>query len=389
MRQVQALHVPAPAACTNCGPAGLTMPASGAIEVHDPYWPVPFGSKLNAPGAPGIQRSREKVTMFRYSLACLLALWAAVPAFASSWADGLFDELGRDFGAVPRGPVLTHPFRLVNNTGAPVHIGGVRVSCGVCTSVRPLQYDLAPGQETAIVVQMDTTRFLGPKVVTVFVTFDQPRFDEVRLWVQANSRDDVTVMPDNLAMGRVKRSTSPTASTTISFFGDANWQITGVASDSNYVQPLCKLVRRDGVEVAYQLSARLRPDTPVGKWYTDLWLTTNNPATPRVRVPLNVEVESGLSVSPGSVVLGPVKPGKETQQKVIVRGVQPFRITRIQGTDRQMTVRDSTPAAKDVHVLTITFRGNQPGDMSRTFRVSTDLVGENDVEFTARAQVVP
>src|SRR5260370_624019 len=285
MRQVQALHVPAPAACTNCGPAGLTMPASGAIEVHDPYWPVPFGSKLNAPGAPGIQRSREKVP--------------------------------------------------------------------------------------------------------VFVTLDQPGFAEVRLWVQANSRDDVTVMPDNLAMGRVKRSTSPTASTTISFFGDANWQITGVASDSNYVQPLCKLVRRDGVEVAYQLSARLRPDTPVGKWYTDLWLTTNNPATPRVRVPLNVEVESGLSVSPGSVVLGPVKPGKETQQKVIVRGVQPFRITRIQGTDRQITVRDSTPAAKDVHVLTITFRGNQPGDMTRTFRVSTDLVGENDVEFTARAQVVP
>jgi hypothetical protein len=265
----------------------------------------------------------------------------------------------------------------------------VRVSCGVCTSARPLQYDLGPGQETAIEVQMDTTRFLGPKVVTVYVTFDQPQFAEVRLWVQANSRDDVTVMPDSLVLGRVKRSTSPTASTTISFLGDANWQITGIASDSNYVQPVCKLVRRDGLEVAYQLTARLRPDTPVGKWYTDIWLTTNNPATPRLRVPLHVDVESGLSISPAAVVLAPVRPGKESEQKVIVRGVQPFRITRIQGTDRQMVVRHDTPAAKDVHVLTVTFRGGQPGEVSRTFRVTTDLQGETDLEFTARAQVVP
>jgi hypothetical protein len=327
--------------------------------------------------------------MFRYSLVCVLALGAAAPAAAASWADGLFDELGRDFGAVPRGPALTHPFRLVNHTGAAVHISGVRVSCGVCTSVRPLQYDLAPGQETAIVVQMDTTRFLGPKVVTVYVTFDQPQFAEVRLWVQANSRDDVTVMPDSLVLGRVKRSTAPTAGTTVSFLGDANWQITGVASDSNYVQPVCKLVHRDGLEVAYQLTARLRPDTPVGKWYTDIWLTTNNPATPRLRVPLHVEVESGLSISPSTVVLAPVRPGNATEQKVVVRGVQPFRITRIQGTDRQIVVRDTTPAAKDVHVLTITFHGSQPGEVSRTFRVSTDLQGENDLEFTARAQVVP
>jgi Protein of unknown function (DUF1573) len=337
--------------------------------------------------APG-QSQQGKVTMVRYSLVCLLGLCVPIPAFASPWAEGMFDELGRDLGAVPRGPMLTHPFRLVNNTGAAVHIAGLRVSCG-CTSVRAFQYDLAPGQETVILAHMDTTRFLGTKAVTIFVTFDQPRFDEIRLWLQANSRDDVTIMPDTLAMGRVKRSTSPVASTTISLFGDTNWQITGIASDSNYIQPLCKMVRRDGVEVAYQLTARLRPDTPVGKWYSDIWLATNNLATPRMRVPLTVEVESALSISPGTVVLGPVKAGKETERKVIVRGVQPFRITRIQGTDKQMVVRDTTSAAKDVHVLSLTFHGSQPGDVTRTFRVSTDVLGENDLEFTARGLVVP
>jgi Protein of unknown function (DUF1573) len=353
------------------------------------YQPPLGGCQQVARAGRARGRSQQgKVTMFRYSLVCLFGLWAAAPALASPWADGLFDDLGRDFGAVPRGPLLTHPFRLVNNTGAAVHIGGVRVSCG-CTLVRALQYDLAPGQETVILAQMDTTRFLGSKLVTIFVTFDQPRFDEVRLWVQANSRDDVTVMPNTLAMGRVKRTMSPTASTTISFLGNANWLITGIASESNYIQPVCKMVRRDGFEVAYQLTARVRPDTPVGKWYTDLWLTTNNPATPRVRVPLTVDIESALTISPETVVLGQVKAGKEAERKVIVRGLQPFRITRIQGTDKQLAVRDSTPAAKEVHVLTVTLHGNQLGAVSRTFRVSTDLLGENDLEFTAQAQVIP
>src|SRR5690348_8460301 len=171
----------------------------------------------------------------RFSLVVLLGLGTAGSASAS-WADALFDELSRDFGSVPRGPTLTHPFRLVNKTKQNVHIASVRVSCG-CTSARALQEFLAPGQETAILVQMDTRRFQYTKNVTIFVQFDQPSWQEVRLWVQANSRDDVTVIPESLAFGTIKRGGSPTAGVTISFLGGGNWRILGVRSDSNYVQP--------------------------------------------------------------------------------------------------------------------------------------------------------
>ena len=106
---------------------------------------------------------------FRYCLASLLALGSAGIASADTWADKMFDELSRDFGSVPRGPTLQHPFRLVNNTGRTVRIVGVRVSCG-CTQARALQSTLAPGQETAILATMDTTRFFGHKSVTIFVT---------------------------------------------------------------------------------------------------------------------------------------------------------------------------------------------------------------------------
>ena len=246
-----------------------------------------------------------------------------------------------------------------------------------------------PGQETFILAQMDTRRFTGAKNVTIYVQFAQPRFDEVRLWVQANSRDDLSVLPESLAVGKIRRGSEGTASANITFLGNSNWQITGASCDSNYCQPNFELIRRDSGEVSYRVSATMRGDAPAGKWFTDVWLTTNNPASPRIRVPLTVEIEAPLTVSPVSVALGEVKAGKLAERKVIVRGVRPFRILSVLGTDKELSVRDSTSDAKTVHVLTVTLQPQEAGELQRVLRVMTDLKGEETIEFLAVAQVVP
>lgn len=325
--------------------------------------------------------------MLRYSLAMVVGLAMTGPAFAS-WADAMFENLSRDFGSVPRGPLLVHPFRLTNNTGIPVSISNVRVSCG-CVTAWALQTEVAPGQSTAIMAQMDTRRFQRDKTVTIYVQFNRPSFEEVRLWVQANSRDDVTVTPDSLAFGQVKKGSSSAARVTISFMGSDPWRITGVSSESNYVAAALRALPGNPMEVNYLLTARLRADTPVGKWYTDIWLQTNNPATPRVRVPLTVEVQSALSLSPQAVIMGQVPAGAVTERKVILRGAQPFRILRVQGVDGQWIVRDSTIHSKPVHVLTITLKAPRPGQLNRTVKIITDLKEDNEIEFQARALVVP
>ena len=48
--------------------------------------------------------------------------------------------------------------------------------------------------------------------------------------------------------------------------------------------------RRLDTEVVYQLTATLRGDTPVGRWYTDVWLKTNVSSMEQLRVPLTVEI---------------------------------------------------------------------------------------------------
>jgi hypothetical protein len=326
--------------------------------------------------------------MLRHSLVIVAGFWIAGSAGASTWADGLFDDLSKDFGSVPRGPTLTHHFRVVNKTGKPVHISSVRVSCG-CTSATALQEHLKPGEETAILARMDTTRFVGPKSVTIYVQFDRPKFEEVRLWVQANGRNDFVLTPDTLAFGQIKRGASPGASVNVTFYGNSDAKILSAVGESNYIVPDFTEVRRQDSEVVYKLSTRLRPDTPVGKWYTDVWIKTNLPTMPQLRVPLTVEVESPLTISPSIVTLGTLRVDAESERRVVIRGVKPFKITNVKGGDEILQVQANSTEAREVHVLTIRLHPNQAGSLERTLRVVTDMKEDNEVDFHVNASITP
>jgi hypothetical protein len=313
----------------------------------------------------------------------------AGPARAASWADGLFDELSKDFGSVPRGPTLVHHFRVANNTRGPVVISGVRVSCG-CVTAKELKSVLQPGEETAVVARMDSTRFLGIKSVTIYVQFSRPSFEEVRLWVRANGRNDFSVTPDTLALGQVKRTSTPSASVQLTFYGLNGARLTEAKGESNYVRPAFKEVRRTESEVVYELTATLRGDTPVGRWYTDVWVKTNIASMPQLRVPLTVEVQSALSVGPEAVAFGALKVNTEAERRVIVRGVRPFKIKKIDGGDANLWIKDTTAGAREIHVLLVRYKPAQAGQVARSVRILTDLgADDNEIDFRISATVQP
>jgi hypothetical protein len=330
------------------------------------------------------------VTVIRASLAVLAILIASQTVQAANWADAMFDELSKDFGTVPRGPTLQHHFRIKNNTGQVVVISAVRVSCG-CVSATALTNVLQPGESTAVLARMDTTRFVGVKNVTIFVTFARPNLEEVRLWVQANGRDDFLVSPDSLAFGVVKRGAGPERSVNLTFYGNNYSQVTEVKTDSNYLQASVKEVSRQASQVDYQLNAKVRADTPAGRWYSDVWLTTNNPGIPKIRVPLTIEVESALTVSPDAVVIGPLKANEEGERKVIVRGTKPFKIVKTNAEEVGLAIKTNSEDAKTIHVLTVKAKGGDKiGDSVKKLKISTDLdEAEKEVELQVTTQVAP
>src|SRR5262245_3274661 len=302
-------------------------------------------------------QGNQRMIRHCFLLACLLGVAESAPA--ASWADQLFQEVSKDFGSVPRGPTLTHAFILKNTGSDTVRISSLRVSCGCVTASAPKNI-LQPGEDSVVQAQMDTTRFQGVKSVTIYVQFDRPKHEEVRLWVRANGRDDVSVVPDTLSFGQVKRGASPSAAARITFQANSQTHITEVQTESNYVQAGVREAHRTPSEVAYDLTAKMRADAPVGHWFTDIWLKTDNAAFPRIRVPLTVEIDSALAATPAAVSFGDVKMGFEVERRVVIRGIKPFLVTGSRGTDRTVSLRDSTDGSKPVHVLTVTFKPDQP-----------------------------
>src|SRR5262249_46995384 len=157
------------------------------------------------------------------------------------------------------------------------------------------------------------------------------------------------------------QGTSATANMTVSILGGVLTKVLNAKSDSNYLLPEIKPIRRDTGELAYQVSAKIRPDAPAGKWYSDIWLTTNNPALTRIRVPVTIEIEAPPAVSPRTLAVGRIKAGSQSDREITLRGVQPFRITGIDGTDDQVRIKDSGAEAKAVHVLTVIVNPTSPG----------------------------
>jgi hypothetical protein len=52
-------------------------------------------------------------------------------------------------------------------------------------------------------------------------------------------------------------------------------------------------------------------------------------------------------------------------------------------------VKDNTPEAKAVHVLTVRLKAAKAGEVRRTLRVLTDLPEDNKIDFQVSALVMP
>jgi hypothetical protein len=250
--------------------------------------------------------------MIRHALVVLMLVGFAGSAPAATWAESLFDSTSHDFGTVPRGPVVTHYFRVTNTTGQPLHIASVRVSCG-CLSASATRQDVPPGESTTIVAQLHTTRFHGYWRKPMYVTFDRPQWSEVTIMVQAVSRDDVALSPDSLAFGRIAHGTARDASVEVLLSG-GNWKVLEAKSESDYVQPQVRLLRQDAGESTYQVTVRLRPDLPAGNWFTGIKVATNNPGIPELNIPVTVEVSAPANANVRQASTAP-RQGKQKERK--------------------------------------------------------------------------
>jgi hypothetical protein len=329
--------------------------------------------------------------MYRVTWTVMGILAVAAPASAAG-AQDFFTESAKDFGTTPRGPVLVHYFQVKNTSNQTVTLGQPRVSCGCVSASVVGKSQLAPGEATAVAAQMDTRRIPQANVVksvTVYVpVFNGQYHEEAQLRVQAIARDDLVMSPDTVAFGTVRKGQGGKATTKITFYSDPNWKVTEPTSAGAFVKASVAEASRKGNEVAYEVTAELAADCPVGNWTTDLWVKTSAPGIEKLRIPVTVSVVSPIAVNPEAVTFGEVKVGGKAEQKVILQGTQPFKVMSVKGADGDVELVEMPEGAKPVHVLKLAFSPKAMGDITRTLEITTDHKEQQKVTVQVAAKVV-
>ena len=331
---------------------------------------------------PGVARmfSTGSVTLRKTLLAAgalAVVLAPSDAAFAQEWATKMFSSTSHNFGTVAKGSKTEYRFVFRNIYKEPLHVVGVRTSCG-CTSPEVTVRDLKTHETGEVVAKFNTRTVLGQHGATLTVTFDKPYFAEVQLRVAGNIRGDVTFDPPFVDLGNVDLGKGAERSVRVTHVGSTPWEIKDVRSaNANFEVSLSKPTHGPS-QSAYDLTVRLKPEAAAGYVNGQLILVTNDPRAAQIPMDVEGRIVAEVTVSPQLLALGTVQPGASVTKNIVVRANRPFCVTGVTCSDGCLTCEPKTTAAT-VHILPVTFAaGTMSGKVERQLKIATDL-GEGAV----------
>lgn len=301
------------------------------------------------------------------TLICLTLGATSVHA-QQAWAEKMFkDGTSHDFGTVARGAQLYHRFTITNIYAVPMQILDVKTSCGCATATASAKL-LQPREVGYIDVVMDGKRFSGVKNLRINVTVGPEYTSTAELKVSANSRADIVFNPGQVTFGIVNAGERATQLIEVEYAGLLAWKVEGVdVNGAPYDVALEEWYRKPG-QVGYRVRFTLKPDAPVGALKHEVFLRTNDPASPMVPVVVEANVQASLTVSPDAMRLDPTE-----SKRVLVRGTKPFRVLTVEGVGEGLNLVTPLPTeAKLVHLLEFRCDAARPGLIRRNLLIKTD-----------------
>ena len=302
----------------------------------------------------------------------VLAFSAAHTAVAQPWATKMFGVTHHDFGTVSRNAKTEFLFEIENVYEQDVHIASVRSSCG-CTSARVLKNTLKSWEKGGIVAEFNTTSFIGHKSAALTVVIDRPYYAEMQLLVTGVIRSDIVTEPGQVDFGTVNIGEDREQMIRIAYAGRPNWTVKDVRGNSDNLEVRIKNIERKGNATTYWLNVKLLPTAPVGMTTDEIVIVTDDSVNDHFTIPVSARVAPAIEIAPAIVDLGPLAPNAAAQQRFIVKGKTPFKITDITSADSRLSFRHDG-GTKAVHVVTIdALVGDAVSDINCDVQIQSDL----------------
>ncbi len=283
------------------------------------------------------------------------------------------DQRTHDFGSVAKAAKTEHRFVIKNTMDKPMHLRGVRASCGCTTPIIETE-TIPPGGTGTILARFNTGTFTGAKSATLTVSIDQPFWTEIQLRVKGYIRSDIVIDPGEANFGEVTQGEGKELKLDLVYAGRSDWQLTEITSPNKFVKVDFEETSRGGGLVKYAIKAEVDADAPIGKLHEQLVLHTNDRRITSVPLRLMANVKrGGVQTSVEEFKLGSIEQGDEIVKRLVVKAKEAFRILEISSEGAEIEFTPS-PDAKTVHLVNIRVRPNQKeGKFEGSVLVKTDL----------------
>jgi hypothetical protein len=291
------------------------------------------------------------------------------------WAEKLFEnKTQHDFGNVAHGTQMLHKFAFKNIYAVPLDVTITRISCG-CTTASSSVQRVDPQSTGTIDVNMNARVFTGPRTVRVSVRFSkgQEFYSTADLVISANSRPDIVFNPGDVNFGVVAQGQGAAQDITVEYAGAFDWKVKEVVPNGLPVEAKLEQLRTQAGLVGYKVSVSLKADAPSGSLKGEMYLRTNDPASPLLPVLVQANVQAALTVAPTTARVS-ARVNEARTATVTVRGNKAFRILAVEGAGEGVTVVDTLPdQVSETHRLTFRVQKSEAGDFRRKLQIKTDL----------------
>ena len=329
----------------------------------------------------------------RKALFVMLALFLGAVAARGNdetpWAEKLFDnKTEHDFGNVPHGAQMFHKFTFKNIYAVPLDVTITRISCGCTTATSSVQ-QVPPHGTGSIDVNMNGRVFVNARTVNIYVQFSNPQFySTAALKISANSRPDIVFNPGQVNFGVVAQGQAVAQQISVEYAGTFPWRVTDVVPNGLPVDAKVEALRTDPGIVGYRVSVSLKASAAAGVLKGEMFLKTNDPASPLLPVLIEGNVQPPLTVAPAAVRFSAAV-NEPRSASVVVRGNKAFRILSVEGAGEGIAVINNLPdTPSETHRLTFRLKKEDAGDFRRKLQIKTDLQSA-PVTVTVEGSVTP
>ncbi|MFL5330355.1 MAG: DUF1573 domain-containing protein [Gemmataceae bacterium] len=189
-----------------------------------------------------------------------------------------------DRGEVRIGPALVERFTLTNRGTLPLTITNVETSCG-CLAPKLDRRELSPGASAILSVEINTlSQPAGPIGWPVRVTYKSGENTEtLEVILRAQLISEVRVEPA-AAVFRIRNPRSVTL--TVTDTRSKPFKIIAVGASSPQI--IAELLPGDGT--VRQIKVTASPDGPPSTRSEIVWITTDDPLYPQIRVPVTLTI---------------------------------------------------------------------------------------------------